>query len=117
MGIPIGKMALYTALGGIPPAHRLPVLLDVGTDNEERLNDPINIGWRHKRVRGQDYDEFVESFSAVKKRWPHILLQWEDFAGANAAGGRERYRNSSEGSDRVVFWLWLGGHRDSEPDA
>jgi len=94
MGIPIGKMALYTALGGIPPEHCLPVLLDVGTDNETLLNDPIYIGWQHKRVRGQAYDDFVDTFvSAVKRRWPHILLQWEDFAGANAARLLEKYRD------------------------
>jgi len=70
-------MALYTALGGIPPEHCLPVLLDVGTDNEALLNDPIYIGWQHPRIRGAEYDEFVEAFvSAVEKRWPHILLQW-----------------------------------------
>ena len=94
MGIPIGKMALYTALGGIPPEHCLPVLLDVGTDNELLLNDPIYIGWQHKRIRGAEYDEFVEAFvTAVKKRWPHILLQWEDFAGVNAMNLLERYRD------------------------
>jgi len=94
MGIPIGKMALYTALGGIHPEHCLPILLDVGTDNEERLKTPIYIGWRHNRVRGQDYDDFVDVFvSSVKKRWPHILLQWEDFAGSNAARLLDRYRN------------------------
>ncbi len=94
MGIPIGKMALYTALGGIHHEYCLPLLLDVGTDNEERLADPIYIGWRHKRVRGKEYDEFIASFvSAVERRWPHILLQWEDFAGANAARLLKRYRD------------------------
>jgi malate dehydrogenase (oxaloacetate-decarboxylating) len=94
MGIPIGKMALYTALAGIPPEHCLPVLLDAGTDNEALLADPIYIGWQHERVRGQEYDDFVEAFvSAVASRWPHILLQWEDFAGANAARLLERYRD------------------------
>ena len=94
MGIPIGKMALYTALAGIPPEHCLPVLLDVGTDNEALLHDPIYIGWQHKRVRGQEYDDFAEAFvTAVERRWPHILLQWEDFAGSNAARLLERYRS------------------------
>jgi len=94
MGIPIGKMALYTALGGIHPENCLPILLDVGTDNEDRLKDPIYIGWRHHRVRGQDYDAFVDAFvNSVKKRWPHVLLQWEDFAGANAARFLARYRD------------------------
>jgi malate dehydrogenase (oxaloacetate-decarboxylating) len=94
MGIPIGKMALYTALGGIHPEQCLPILLDVGTDNEERLNSPIYIGWRHKRIRGEEYDAFVDHFvQAVKKRWPHILLQWEDFAGANASRFLRKYRD------------------------
>ncbi len=94
MGIPIGKMALYTALAGIPPEHCLPVLLDVGTDNQALLDDPIYIGWQHKRVRGQEYDDFVETFvRAIERRWPNILLQWEDFAGANAARLLERYRD------------------------
>ena len=94
MGIPIGKMALYTALGGIPPEHCLPILLDAGTDNELLLNDPIYIGWQHHRIRGQEYDDFIEAFvSAVERRWPHILLQWEDFANANAARLLARYRD------------------------
>jgi malate dehydrogenase (oxaloacetate-decarboxylating) len=94
MGIPVGKMALYTALGGIHPEHCLPILLDVGTDNEDRLKSPIYIGWRNHRVRGQEYDDFVDTFvQAVKTRWPHVLLQWEDFAGSNAARFLERYRN------------------------
>ena len=94
MGIPIGKMALYTALGGIHPESCLPVLLDVGTDNEDRLKSPIYVGWEHHRVRGAEYDEFVDVFvQAVKKRWPHVLLQWEDFAGSNAARLLARYRD------------------------
>ncbi len=94
MGIPIGKMALYAALGGIHPEHCLPVLLDVGTDNEERLKSPIYIGWQQHRVRGEEYDAFVDIFvNSVKKRWPHVLLQWEDFAGSNAARLLARYRD------------------------
>ena len=94
MGIPIGKLSLYTALAGIPPSATLPILLDVGTDNQDRLHDPIYIGWCHQRVRGQDYDDFIESFvAAVIQRWPHVLLQWEDFAGGNAARLLERYRD------------------------
>jgi malate dehydrogenase (oxaloacetate-decarboxylating) len=94
MGIPIGKMALYTALAGIAPESCLPILLDVGTENEERLQDPLYIGWRNRRIRGQQYDDFVDMFvSATKRRWPHVLLQWEDFAGINAARFLERYRN------------------------
>src|SRR5271154_48043 len=67
--------------GGLHPENFPPILLDVGTDNEERLKDPIYIGWRHNRVRGGEYDAFVDAFvKSVRKRWPHVLLQWEDFA-------------------------------------
>lgn len=94
MGIPIGKLALYTACGGIEPATTLPVLLDVGTDNADCLDDPVYVGWRHGRVRGEEYDSFVEEFiSAVNDRWPHALLQWEDFAKANATRLLNRYRD------------------------
>jgi malate dehydrogenase (oxaloacetate-decarboxylating) len=94
MGIPIGKLALYTLCGGIHPARTLPVLLDVGTDNPDLLNDPLYMGWRHPRVRGTEYDEFVERFvQAVMRRYPNVLLQWEDFAQANAGPLLERYRD------------------------
>ena len=94
MGIPIGKLALYTACGGLHPATTLPIMLDVGTDNQERLTDPLYLGWRHERVRGQEYDDFVDAVvSAIMHRWPHVLLQWEDFAKNNASRLLERYRD------------------------
>jgi malate dehydrogenase (oxaloacetate-decarboxylating) len=94
MGIPIGKLSLYTACAGIHPDETLPVLLDVGTNNQERLDDPLYIGWRHERIRGDEYDAFIEEFvAAVSERWPDVLLHWEDFAGSNAARLLARYRD------------------------
>jgi malate dehydrogenase (oxaloacetate-decarboxylating) len=94
MGIPIGKLALYAACGGIHPALTLPILIDVGTDNHDLLSDPLYVGWRHERVRGDDYDGFIEEVvSAIHERWPDVLLQWEDFAGTNAARMLDRYRD------------------------
>ena len=94
MGIPIGKLALYTACAGFHPAEVLPILLDCGTDNPKRLDDPLYIGWHSPRVRGADYDAFVEEFvSAVDERWPNVLLQWEDFAGKTAYDLLHRYRD------------------------
>jgi malate dehydrogenase (oxaloacetate-decarboxylating) len=94
MGIPVGKLALYTVCAGIHPAATLPVILDVGTNNQALLDDPLYLGWRHERVRGAEYDAFVDAFiTAVKKRFPNVLLQWEDFAKHNATQLLSRYRD------------------------
>ncbi len=94
MGIPIGKLSLYTSCGGISPAYTLPIMLDVGTNNEKLLNDPMYMGARHKRIGQAQYNEFVDLFvQAVKRRWPNLLLQFEDFAQPNAMPLLERYRN------------------------
>jgi malate dehydrogenase (oxaloacetate-decarboxylating) len=93
MGIPVGKLSLYTLCAGIHPATTMPIMLDVGTNNHELLNDPLYLGWRHERVRGQDYDDFIEGFvQAVMNRFPNVLLQWEDFSKHNAPRILERYR-------------------------
>ena len=94
MGIPIGKLSLYTACGGISPAYTLPVVLDVGTNNQQLLNDPLYMGARHPRITDDEYYQFVDDFiQAVKSRWPNVLLQFEDFAQKNAMPLLTRYRN------------------------
>src|SRR5271166_5886704 len=94
MGIPIGKLSLYTACGGIHPATTLPILLDVGTNNKERLEDPLYVGWRHERIAGHEYDAFIDAFvGAVVRKFPGVLLQWEDFAQPHAGPLLEQYRD------------------------
>ena len=94
MGIPIGKLALYSACGGISPAHTLPVTLDVGTNNQELLDDPMYLGWRNKRITGEEYFDFVDRFlQVVKDRWPHALVQFEDFAQGNATPLLKKYQD------------------------
>ena len=94
MGIPIGKLSLYTACGGISPAYTLPVMLDVGTNNEKLLADPMYMGARHKRIGQAEYDAFVAMFiKAINRRWPEAMLQFEDFAQPNAMPLLERYRD------------------------
>ncbi len=94
MGIPIGKLSLYVAVGGIHPSKTLPICLDVGTNNQERIDDPNYIGWKSKRITGDEYIAFVDQFvAAVKKIWPNVLLQFEDFAFQHATPLLARYRD------------------------
>jgi malate dehydrogenase (oxaloacetate-decarboxylating) len=94
LGIPIGKLSLYTLIGGIRPERTLPIVLDVGTNNVERLSDPEYLGWRHERITGDDYFAFIEQFvEAVKEELPETCLQWEDFANPHARPILERYRD------------------------
>ena len=94
LGIPIGKLSLYSLIGGIRPERTLPIVLDVGTNNQERLKDPEYLGWRHERVTGQAYFDFVDQFvQAVKEELPDVCLQWEDFATPHARPILERYRD------------------------
>ena len=94
LGIPIGKLSLYTLIGGIRPERTLPIVLDVGTNNSERLKDPEYLGWRHERITGQAYFDFVDQFvQAVKQELPQTCLQWEDFATPHARPILQRYRD------------------------
>lgn len=119
MGIPIGKLALYTAVGGVDPERTFPVFLDVGTENEELLSDPLYLGWRHRRLRDDDYDELVRAFvDALRARCPRVLLQWEDFAqrNANRVLNSHRHRICSfnddiQGTAAVAVAAIVGGMR------
>ena len=119
LGIPIGKLSLYSLIGGIHPSRTLPIVLDVGTNNQERLKDPEYLGWRHERVRGQDYLDFVDRFvQAVKQELPETCLQWEDFATPNARPLLLRYQNELltfnddvQGTAAVVLGAVLGASR------
>src|SRR5271170_2652911 len=94
MGIPIGKLSLYTLIGGIRPERTLPIILDVGTNNAALLKDPEYLGWRHERISGQAYSDFVDQFvQAVKRELPGVCLQWEDFATPHARPILQRYRD------------------------
>jgi malate dehydrogenase (oxaloacetate-decarboxylating) len=119
LGIPIGKLSLYSLIGGIHPSRTLPIVLDVGTNNQERLNDPEYLGWRHERIRGQDYLDFVDRFvEAVKQELPRTCLQWEDFATPNARPLLERYQNELltfnddvQGTAAVVLGAVIGASK------
>src|SRR5260221_1921203 len=119
LGIPIGKLSLYSLIGGIHPSRTLPIILDVGTNNQERLNDPEYLGWRHERVRGQDYLDFVDRFvQAVKEELPDTCLQWEDFATPNARPLLIRYQNELltfnddvQGTAAVVLGAAIGASK------
>ena len=94
LGIPIGKLSLYSLIGGIRPERTLPIVLDVGTNNKERLNDPEYLGWRHERIAGQPYFDFIDQFvQAVKQELPETCLQWEDFATPHARPILQRYQD------------------------
>ena len=117
MGIPIGKLSLYTACGGISPAYTLPVVLDAGCNNKEITDDPMYMGWNHPRITGEQYYEFVDAFiQAVKRRWPGVLLQFEDFAQNNAMPLLDKYKDDLccfnddiQGTASCYRWHLAGG--------
>lgn len=124
MAIPVGKLSLYTLFGGIHPAYTLPITLDVGTDNANLLSDPLYLGWRHERVKGKDYTDFIESFvQAITKRYPSVLIQWEDFSKQNAQPLLDRYRDQYccfnddiQGTAGVVTAGILGALKGTDSD-
>ncbi|WP_218665703.1 NAD-dependent malic enzyme [Acinetobacter sp. Colony158] len=94
MGIPIGKLSLYTACGGISPAYTLPITIDVGTNNQQLLSDPLYMGWREPRITGEEYYDFIDQvLTGIRRRWPHALIQFEDFAQKNAMPLLTKYRD------------------------
>lgn len=94
LGIPIGKLALYTGCAGVPPEYTLPIVLDTGTNNEAYLNDPLYPGLKHKRVTGKEFDDFIEAFViAINEVFPNICIQWEDFKGVDAIRILDKFRN------------------------
>ena len=119
MGIPIGKLSLYTTCGGISPAYTLPIVLDVGTNNQQLLDDPLYMGWRHPRITDDEYYQFVDDvIQAIKARWPDVLLQFEDFAQKNAMPLLNRYRNEIcsfnddiQGTAAVTVWTLIAASR------
>jgi malate dehydrogenase (oxaloacetate-decarboxylating) len=119
LGISIGKLSLYTLIGGIHPSRTLPIVLDVGTNNAERLEDPRYLGWRHERIRGDAYFDFVDQFvQAVKQELPGTCVQWEDFATPHARPILERYRDELltfnddiQGTAAVVIGAVMGALR------
>ncbi|GMV24033.1 MAG: NAD-dependent malic enzyme [Phycisphaerae bacterium] len=117
LGIPIGKLSLYTLVGGIHPARTLPIVLDVGTNNAERLRDPLYLGWHHERISGPEYFDFVDRFvQAVKAELPGACVQWEDFPNSIAYTLLDKYRNELlsfnddiQGTAAVTLGAILGG--------
>ena len=96
MAIPVAKLIVYTAFAGMNPNHTLPIMLDAGTNNQELLDDPLYLGWRHPRISGHDYNVFVEKFvNACQRKFPNLFLHWEDFGRTNA------YRNLSQYRDKL----------------